>query len=58
MKDDKKTKIEIQKELGDLAWIIGLLSIKYKEDPVLIDAQKAFMNLAIHVWSALDIQLQ
>ncbi len=30
MKNDKEAKIEIQKEIRDLARIIGLLSIRYK----------------------------
>jgi hypothetical protein len=58
MKDDQKIKTDIQREIGDLARIIGLLSIKYREEPLLNDAQKTFMNLSIHVGRALDIQLQ
>jgi 7,8-dihydro-6-hydroxymethylpterin-pyrophosphokinase len=58
MNDEKKIKLDIQKEIGDLARIIGLLSEKYKDDPLLNDAQSAFMNLAVHVGKALDIQLQ
>jgi hypothetical protein len=58
MKDDQKIKTDIQREIGYLARIIGLLSIKYREEPLLNDAQKTFMNLSIHVGRALDIQLQ
>lgn len=56
MKDDIKT--EIQNDIGHLAQAIGQLSLKYKEDPLCKEAQKAFMALSVHVGRALDIQLQ
>lgn len=58
MKHDQKMKLDIQNDIRDLAKIIGLLSIKYKEEPLLIDAQKAFLGLSVHVGRALNIQLQ
>jgi len=56
MMDDQK--ITIQNEIRKLAKIIGLLSIKDNEEPLLNDIQKAFHGLAVHVGRALDIQLQ
>lgn len=56
MNDDIKS--EIKKDIGDLAKTISLLSAKYKEEPLLNDAQKAFMDLSLHVGKALDIQMQ
>jgi hypothetical protein len=58
MKHDQKMKLDIQNDIRDLAKIISLLSIKYKEEPLLIDAQKVFLDLSVHVGRALNIQLQ
>jgi len=58
MKNDKKMKTEIQKDIAELSKIIGLLSTKYKEEPLLNNAQQAFLSLSVHVGKALDIQLQ
>jgi hypothetical protein len=58
MNNDQKIRIDIQKEIGDLAKIISLLSMKYKDELLLKEAQKAFMSLAVHVGRALNIQLQ
>jgi len=58
MKDDQEIKIEIQRNIRDMAEILGHLSTKYKEEPLLKDAQEAFLSLSVHVGKALDIQLQ
>jgi hypothetical protein len=58
MKHNQRIKLDIQNDIRDLAKIIGLLSIKYKEEPLLIDAQKSFLDLSVHVGRALNIQLQ
>ncbi len=57
MKDDQKIKLEIQNDIRDLAKIINSLSTKYNEEPLLKDAQEAFLRLSVHVGKALDIQL-
>lgn len=56
MKSEEK--IEIQNDIGTLAKIISLLSVKYNEEPLLDDAQKAFLSLSVHISKALNIQLQ
>ncbi len=58
MDDLQRIKTDIQKEIGDLAKIIALLSFKYKDEPLLDDAQKAFMGLAMNVGKALNIQVR
>jgi len=58
MKEDQEIKIEIQKNIRDMAEIISQLSTQYKEEPLLKDIQKIFLNLSVHVGKALDIQLQ
>ncbi len=58
MKSEQEMKIEIQRDVGELAKNLGLLSTKYKEEPLLDDAQKVFLNLSVHVSRALKIQLQ
>lgn len=51
-------KIEIERDIGDLAKILSLLSAKYKDEPLLNDAQNTFLSLSVHVGKALDLQLQ
>jgi hypothetical protein len=58
MKADKKMILDIQKNIQELAKIIGLLTTTYKEEPLLIDAQKVFLTLSVLVGRALNIQLQ
>jgi hypothetical protein len=58
MKADQKMKFDIQKNIQELAKIIGLLTTIYKEEPLLIDAQKVFLTLSLLVGRALNIQLQ
>jgi hypothetical protein len=58
MKDDQKMNLDIQKDIQELAKIIGLLATKYKEEPLLIDAERVFLALSVHVGRALNIQLQ
>ena len=58
MENEKNMKVKIQKDIKDLAKILGSLSMKYKDEPLLDDAQGAFLNLSVHVGKALDIQLQ
>lgn len=58
MSDNKKLKTGIQKEIGDLAKVIGLLSNKYREEPLLNDARDSLLRLSVHVCRALDIRLQ
>jgi len=58
MKEDQEIKIEIQKNIRDMAEIISQLSTKYKEEPLLKDIQEIFLSLSVHVGKALDIQLQ
>jgi len=58
VEDNQKMKTEIQKEIGELAKIIGTLSEKYQGEVLLDDAQKVFLSLSVHVGKALNIQLQ
>jgi len=58
MKDNQTLKQDIQKEIGELAKIIGTLSEKYQGEVLLDDAQKVFLSLSVHVGKALNIQLQ
>ncbi len=58
MNDDHELKLDIQKDIKELAGIIGRLTIKYEAEPLLSDAQKAFTSLSVKVGRALDIQLQ
>lgn len=58
MKDSQTLKRDIQKEIGELAKIIGVLSEKYKGETLLDDAQKVFLSLSVKMGKALDIQLR
>jgi len=58
MNDDNRKKTEIQSDIRELSELIGMLSTKYKEEPLVEDVQAAFMNLSAHVGRALKIQLQ
>lgn len=58
MKDKETIKLEIQDDIREMSELIGLLSAKYSNDPLLHDIQKKFLGLSTHVGRALDIQLQ
>jgi len=58
MKNDSQLKIEIQKEIRELAKTIHDLSMKYQEEPLMKDAQNVFLNLSLSIGKALDIPLQ
>ncbi len=58
MTDKTNLKTEIQKDIRDLAEVLNLLASKYRDEPLLDDAQKAFLSLSVHTGKALDIQLQ
>jgi hypothetical protein len=51
-------KPEIQNDIREMSELIGLLSVKYSNDPLLNDIQKKFLGLSAHAGRALDIQLQ
>jgi len=48
MKDNQTLKQDIQKEIGELAKIIGTLSEKYQGEVLLDDAQKVFLSLSLN----------
>lgn len=56
IKNDLKT--GISNDIREMAKLIGLLSFKYKDEPLLDETQKTFLSLSVHVGQALDIQLQ
>jgi len=58
MINEQEIKIEIQKDIGELAKTIGLLSMKYRDEPLINDIQKSFLSLSVHIGKALNIQLQ
>lgn len=58
MKLDEETRLKVQEDIGSLAKAIESLSIKYQDEPLVAEVQKAFLNLSVHVGKAVSIQLQ
>jgi len=58
MKRQEKTILEIQKDLSELARLLGLLGDRYREEPLMDDAQKTFLRLTVNMGKVLNIQVQ
>jgi hypothetical protein len=57
IKNEEQLRMEIRKNVGELAESLYSLSMKYEKEPLLKDAQSALLGLAIHVGNALDMQM-
>lgn len=58
MDHKEQTKSDIIRDIGELSKIIHLLSLKYRQEPLMKHTQKVFLRLSVHVGKALDISLQ
>jgi len=58
MKNKEELKLEIRKDIGNLSRIIHDLSMKYKKEPGMKDAQKALLSLSVNIGRALNIPMQ
>jgi hypothetical protein len=51
-------KMKVKEDLRDVARLIGVLTMKYRNDPLTGEAGEAFLRLSTDIARALEIRIQ